>query len=187
MSGPIQLSSSKPHRCVPPWLGSLPSDMPRTTRRSILLSGIVVVVACGPATPSAAPETPAVVEARWGPLAVFRSAAAIAPRNEGLLVVTDRCTFIERDGDREFLAWPADRTTWDPAIASIVFRRFSGEVVAVRNGDRVVLGGGGSSRLEDGLGGAQWASRLAWVVPPALECLVDVRFEVSDVEPPPGR
>jgi hypothetical protein len=107
----------------------------------------------------------------------------MAARNEGFLVVTDRCTFIERDGDREFLAWPADRTTWDPAIAAIVFRRFSGEVVTVRNGDRVVLGGGGSSRAEDGLGGAQWASRLNWIVPPMPECLVDVRFEVSDVEP----
>jgi hypothetical protein len=173
---------------VPPGSGSLsPSDMPRTTRRSILLSGLVVVAACGPAIPSAAPETPGAVEARWGPLAVFRSNAAMAARNEGRLLVTDRCTFIERDDEREFLAWPADRTVWDPAIAAIVFRRFSGEVVTVRTGDRVVLGGGGSSRAEDGLSGAQWASRLNWVVPPVPECLVAVRFEVSDIEPPQGQ
>lgn len=108
----------------------------------------------------------------------------MAARNEGSLVITDRCTFLERGGEREFLTWPADQTVWDPTTASIAFRRPSGEVVTLRNGDRVVLGGGGSSRGENGLGGMQWTSRLTSVAPPAPECLIDVRWEVSDVQAP---
>lgn len=118
-----------------------------------------------------------------GPLALFRSSVMMEARNEGILVVTDRCTFLERGDEREFLVWPADRTVWNPVTGTIEFRRLAGEVVIVRSGDRVVLGGGGSSRAEDGLTGPEWVSRLTWIVPPAPECLVDLRWEVSDVEP----
>jgi len=34
---------------------------------------------------------------------------------------------------------------------------------------------------EDGLDGAEWAGRIEWVAAPDPECLVDVRFLVSDV------
>jgi hypothetical protein len=105
-------------------------------------------------------------------------------RTEGTLVITDRCTFLERAGQREFLAWPADQTAWDPRTASISFRTRFGETFTRWNGDRVVLGGGGSSRGEDGLDGMQWAARLTWVAPPAPECLLDNRWEVSDVRLP---
>jgi hypothetical protein len=108
-------------------------------------------------------------------------------RNEGVLMITDRCTFLaHKDGERETLAWPSDRTAWDPATATIVFRRENGDLVRMRNGDQIVMGGGGSSEREDGLTGPEWARRLNWVVPPALECLTDTRWEVGDVEPPHG-
>lgn len=154
-------------------------------RRMSLLAGVpLVLAACGPLEPSTPPGSPAAVDARWGPLAVFRSPFAMDARNEGTLVITDRCTFLERGGERELLAWPADQTAWDPRTASITFRTRFGETFTMWNADRVVLGGGGSSRVEDGLDGTQWAARLTWVAAPAPECLIDIRWEVSDVRLP---
>ena len=150
----------------------------------ILVWAVLAVSACGPTQPSTAPDSPAVVEVQWGPLAAFRSPLAMEARTEGTLVITDRCTFLERDGERMFLAWPADQTAWGAATSSIDFRTRFGVTITLWNGDRVVLGGGGSSRGEGGLDGAQWASRLTWVAPPAAECLIDVRWEVSDVQLP---
>jgi hypothetical protein len=103
-------------------------------------------------------------------------------RNEGVLRITDRCTFLERGGERELLAWPAERTRWDPADRSITFQTRSGDEVTVRDGDDIVLGGGGSSRAEGGETGAEWAAGLIWVAPPDPTCLVDVRWQISEVE-----
>jgi hypothetical protein len=119
----------------------------------------------------------------WGPLAAATLDGAMQARNEGTLVLTDRCVFLERGGERELLVWPANQTTWSQATGEIVFRRADDEVVKLRDGQHVVLGGGGSSRAEDGLTGQDWADGLDWIVAPAAECLVDVRFIVSDVEP----
>lgn len=128
--------------------------------------------------PSASPE--AAVE--WGPVAAFRSPQQMEARNEGALRITDRCTFLERGDGREFLAWPAERTRWNPGEASITFRTRSGREVTIRDGDEIVLGGGGSSRAEDGDTGLEWAARHFWVSPPDPACLLDVRWEVSEVE-----
>ena len=123
----------------------------------------------------------------WGPVAVFRSDARMQARNEGTLVITADCTFLERNGQRELLAWPVPETTWDPAFAQISFMRRDGQVVSVRNGQYVVLGGGGSSRNEGGLTGEEWANQVTWVARPKAACLVDERFLVSDVmEEGPG-
>lgn len=149
------------------------------TRLTVLAISALVVAACGSGAPTASPE-PGV---QWGPVAAFRSPAQMDARNEGVLRITDRCTFLERGGDREFLAWPAERTRWNPDAASIAFRTRSGDEVTVRDGDQVVLGGGGSSRAEGGDTGAEWAAGLVWVAPPDPTCLVDLRWEVSEVEP----
>jgi hypothetical protein len=119
----------------------------------------------------------------WGPLAVTPTNAGMAARNEGTLVLTEQCTFLERAGERELLVWPANQTSWSPATAEISFRRSEGQVMTMRHGQRIVLGGGGSSRAEDGLDGEEWASRIDWLVAPDPGCLVDVRFLVSDVLP----
>lgn len=119
----------------------------------------------------------------WGPLAVAVMDGAMQARNEGTLEITDQCAFLERDGERELLVWPASQTTWSPATAEIVFRRADGEMLTLRDGDDVVLGGGGSSVAEDGIAGQVWAGQFDWVAAPAPECLIDIRFVVSDVEP----
>ncbi len=129
-------------------------------------------------SPSAAPSGDP-----WGPLAVTATNAGMDARNEGTLVLTEQCAFLERAGERELLVWPANQTSWSPATAEISFRRSDGQVVAMRHGQRIVIGGGGSSRAEDGLAGEEWASRIDWLVVPDPSCLVDVRFLVSDVLP----
>lgn len=143
-----------------------------------LLISVFAIGACGSDVPSASPG--AVVQ--WGPVAAFRSPAQMDARNEGVIRITDRCTFLERRNERELLAWPAERTRWNPGDASITFRMRSGREVTVRDGDAVVLGGGGSSSREGGGTGAEWAARHFWVAPPDPACLVDVRWEISEVD-----
>lgn len=142
----------------------------RATAMLLLLA--TVLVAC-----ANVPET------TWGPLAVMATNDGMEARNEGNLVLTDRCAFLERGGERALLVWPADQTNWSPATGEISFRRSTGEVMTMRDGEPIVLGGGGSSLAEDGLTGEQWADRLNWVAAPAPTCLVDVRWLVSDVMP----
>ena len=132
--------------------------------------------AAGLGSPSAGPSA-----GPWGPLAVTPENAGMDARNEGSLILTDRCAFLERGGERELLVWPANQTTWSPASAEIAFRRTNGEVMTMRDGERIVLGGGGSSRAEGGLAGADWAGQVEWVAKPDPGCLVDVRWFVSDV------
>lgn len=119
----------------------------------------------------------------WRPLAVMTTNAGMQARNEGNLVLTEQCAFLEREGERELLVWPSKQTNWSPETSEIVFTRHTGEVITMRDGQRVVLGGGGSSRAEDGLTGEQWADRIEWVAAPDSSCLVDVRWLVSDVMP----
>lgn len=129
-----------------------------------------VAVGCSPGSVSA-----------WGPLAVTPTNSGMEARNEGRLVLTDRCAFLEREGERELLVWPASQTSWSWATMEISFRRSNGDVMILRDGQSVVLGGGGSSRAEDGLSGEEWVSRNLWVTAPDPRCIVDVRWLVSDV------
>ena len=76
----------------------------------------------------------------WGPLAVMRTDSGMQARNEGTLVLADRCVFLERNGERNLLVWPADQTSWRPTNAEISFRSFNGETWTLRDGQRVVLG-----------------------------------------------
>jgi hypothetical protein len=119
----------------------------------------------------------------WGPLAVMTTDSGMQARNEGTLVLTERCSFLERDGAREVLAWPSPQTTWLPESSTVSFTRSTGEIVELRTGQHVVLGGGGSSFAEDGLSGEQWAAGMTWVASPDPSCLVDTRWSVSDVMP----
>ena len=119
----------------------------------------------------------------WGPLAVTTTNLGMEARNEGILVLTDRCAFLERGDERELLGWPSKQTSWSPETSEITFTRHTEDVLTLRDGQRVVLGGGGSSLAEDGLTGEQWADRMEWVAAPDPSCLVDVRWLVSDVLP----
>lgn len=167
-----------------------PQDVPMpvygedlTTLVGHMVAGVGFVPLGESPAPSAAVGSPSAGPSAdpWGPLAVTPENAGMDARNEGILILTDRCAFLERGGERELLVWPANQTTWSPATAGIVFRRSSGEVMTMRDGERIVLGGGGWSRAEGGLAGADWAGQIEWVAEPDPGCLVDVRWLVSDV------
>ena len=121
--------------------------------------------------------------ASWGPLAVASMDGAMQARNEGTLVITERCVFLERDGEQALLIWPVDETAWSSATSEISFRRADGQSVTIRDGQRVVLGGGGSSAAEDGPDGPSWVGGMDWVAQPAPGCLRGAIWVVSDVEP----
>lgn len=119
-------------------------------------------------------------DADWGPLAVIEGTGDEA-RNEGTLVVTGECVFLERDGERTLLVWPAAQVRWNADDDSISFSTLRQGVLALRSGDYVVLGGGGSSADEGYLSGAAWADSIDWVHRPADACLLDARWFVTDV------
>lgn len=108
----------------------------------------------------------------WGPLAVVARTGDDA-RTEGTLRITEECVFIDSGGETSLLVWPADRTVWDPALRTVSFTRPTGEVIALRSGQVVALGGGSSTKARDG--------EVDWIAPPAPECLTDARWFVSDV------
>lgn len=165
-----------------------------------VLSLIAVLAACTPApTPTAepsyaAPTTPtstALPEepsqsslVSWGPLAVVPPQdGADQARIEGTLRITDACVVLESAGEAVLLFWPADRTTWTAPSRSITFDNYDGSVVTVRDGDHVVLGGGGDSETESGVSGTDWVRQMTWVAPPASSCTSDRRWGVGAVDP----
>jgi hypothetical protein len=109
----------------------------------------------------------------WGPLAVVPTTGDDA-RIEGRLHITEQCVFIEiPTGERNLLVWPADRTAWEPHGA-ITFRRGRDDVVTLRSGQTVALGGGGSNQARD--------SHVNWVAAPGPSCPMNGRWYVSGVE-----
>lgn len=131
------------------------------------------------ATASAQAQSSSAAASEWGPLAVIEFTGNEA-RNQGTLMITDECVFLERDGQRELLVWPEDRTRWNDD-GTISFATIHDGEVTLRQGDYLVLGGGGSNTDEDKLDGAEWADSVDWVHPPADACLVDWRWFVTDV------
>lgn len=131
----------------------------RASARLVTLS-LVTVVACS--------------STMWGPLAVTPSTGDDA-RTEGVIRVTPECVLIDADGELTLLVWPADRTMWDSAAHQVSFRRETGEVLTIGDGESVVLGGGWSSRAQD--------SEVEWIAPPAASCVTPGRWYVSDVLP----
>ena len=155
----------------------------RASRAALCLA--LVAAACTPAA-TPVPPTPSAealpADGLAGPLALHRTNGFMEALTHGKLLITDRCTFlVDLDGARVTLAWPSDRTAWDAATSTILFKNTDGEVVGLHDGDQLTLGGGGSSLAEGGGTGPDWARKLAWVVPPALECLEDERWEVGEV------
>jgi hypothetical protein len=119
----------------------------------------------------------------WGPLAVMHTDGGMQARNVGIVVITDRCVFLEGDGERALLLWPANQTGWSPESAEISFRRYDGDVVMIHDGQSVELGGGSFSATIDGLNGEKVSRSVEWVAEPDPECLSDGPWLVSDVQP----
>jgi hypothetical protein len=145
------------------------------------------VAACSPSAPTPAlnlePSASAGPAAdAFGPLAVIPPQdGADSARTEGRLRITDECVFLDSPSGVTLLVWPADRTAWSPEPPTITFTNFDGSVVAVRDGDAVVLGGSGDSEADGGLSGEDWVERTVWVAPPSFSCSLDQRWFVGAV------
>jgi hypothetical protein len=119
--------------------------------------------------------------ASWGPLAVIPPQQGISTaRSVGILRITDFCVLLESRADVALLLWPQDRTTWGGGV--IGFRNADGTTATVRDGDAVVLGGGGDSAAESGQSGDSWVRDVEWISPPRESCPFDVRFVVGAVD-----
>jgi len=141
--------------------------------RSIsLLMCIAVVFGCG-----------AEAAVSLGPLAVMRTNFGMQARNEGTLVVTDECVFLERDGERTLLLWPADQTSWSVETNEIQFQRLNGDVIKRGDGQPVVLGGGSFEMTVDGPNGEKVPREVDWLAEPDAACAAEPRWLVSDLEP----
>jgi hypothetical protein len=103
---------------------------------------------------------------------------------EGTLRITDACVYVDQGGEETLLFWPADRALWDEPTRAITFTNYDRAITTVRDGDPVVLGGGGDSEAESGVSGAEWVATMTWVVPPASTCSLASRFGVGVVETP---
>jgi hypothetical protein len=117
----------------------------------------------------------------WGPIAAARGSAGDLALTSGTLEITDRCTFLASGDRRMLLVWPAERTSWNPGTGVIRLTSLNGQTIDLRHGQQVALGGGGSSRAEDGLGADAWAASFDWVSRPAQECISDERWSITDV------
>jgi hypothetical protein len=143
------------------------------------------------ATPAATIESsPSTIESSqstsesWGPMAVVPPQPGTDTlRLEGRLVITDTCVFVERtNGDQFLLLWPADRSAWDADTRTITFRNVDETIAAMKDGDQVVLGGGGDSREKSGATFDDWLARLRWVAQPGAGCLPDQWWVVGIVQ-----
>jgi hypothetical protein len=142
----------------------------RTMRATLLFVAATASVATSEAVSSS------------GPLAVMRTNFGMQARSEGTLVVTNACVFLEGEGGRTLLLWPADQTSWSAATREIQFRRSNGEVIKRADGQSVVLGGGSFSMTTDGPNGEKVTRQVDWVVEPDPSCTADERWLVSEVE-----
>lgn len=150
-------------------------------------TGVAVVVfaaacvACGSENPPRADSG-----ADTGPLALIDGPTDGREASlSGVLVVTDRCVFIESlpgEGNyRFFVAWSAESTQWSGD--AIVIETSNGDV-EVRDGDRVAMGGGGSSTAEDGEDFDAYRTGSQWVVPPDPSCATEQRWSAGQLMQP---
>lgn len=159
-----------------------PSPRSGILQHALALTFVALGAAC--AGPGPVSPTPGASHA-WGPLAVKDGPPnGDFARMPGVLRVTDRCAMLEIDaGDRVLLAWPVNETAWRAETGTVVYRRPSGDVVEVRDGDAVVLTGSGEvfsgpealGTIED------WIARLEWVAIPDETCRTDRSWSIGDV------
>ncbi len=119
--------------------------------------------------------------AAWGPLAIVPAPQAVAEaQTTGILRITESCALLEEpEGALALLIWPANRTTWVVEEGAIRFTNLDNSTVTLRDGERVSLGGGGSSLAEGGIPGDEFVRQTEWVSPPSPSCPNDVRWSVG--------
>ncbi len=108
----------------------------------------------------------------------------------GRLRISDECVFLETGNDRStLLVWWSDQASWDPEGRRIVFRGRVGEVIELRDGQQVGLGGSGrdlsvegmSPGEWDGLSWDQWLTSIDWTAAPDPTCRADSVWFVGEV------
>lgn len=112
-----------------------------------------------------------------GPLALVEPQVGSGQaRTEGVLEITDDCVrLIHPDGDRSLVIWVRGSVSWNATDRSVVVSRPDGGGLALRDGDAVVLGGGG------GLG-AELERAGFWFRRPREDCSEPQWFLVADVQ-----
>ncbi len=146
-------------------------------------AAVVLAVAVGQALVAGPGQTGSGDDADWGPLAVMHMDGGMDALNAGVLRIDGRCVVLETasGGESELLVWPADRTRWDAADATIDFANTDGSQVTLRDGQAVSFGGGGDGTAESGVSGAEWAASVDWIAPPDASCPMEIRWYVSGV------
>ena len=158
-----------------------PSRRPGIVQRALALVFVAVGAACtSPASPTHVASDP------WGPLAVVDAPPnGDFARMPGVLRLTDNCAMLElATGDLVLLAWPVNETEWRPETETVVYQRRSGDLVEVRDGEAMVLGGSGEVFFgpeSEGLTVEAWIARLDWVVAPDEDCTADSSWSIGDV------
>ena len=131
----------------------------------------------------------------WGPLAV-----TTGPGNgdlaltTGVLRISDACVVLETMEDRPtLLVWSSRQATWDAQSHGIVFHTRDGQVVEIRDGQQVRLGGSDrgfspevvSDGEWDGRSWDEWITTIDWAAAPDPTCHADFVWSVGDVSPVP--
>ena len=111
-----------------------------------------------------------------GPLALIEPTVGTSDsRSPGKLEITDDCVrLISPDGSGSIVIWWSGSVTWDPINRSIVVTNPAGDVVSLRNGDGVALGGAGGPA-------ATIESAGSWVRRPAEACTDSEWFIATEV------
>lgn len=119
----------------------------------------------------------------WGPLAVVRTEAGPMARAAGTIRFGGRCVTLVTEGGTEFLlVWPADRVTWLADEEALRFTKRDGTESIVRDGARVVLGGGAGSRDPGSSTVGGVLADAEWLAAPDPSCPEEEYWLVSDVE-----
>lgn len=102
-------------------------DRPMRSITEIVAVGVLVLLACGGRSDGDVSQQTDSGDKQWGPLAVFPPAQGHGQaRAPGTLQVTHECVVLEQQGKTVFLAWPADRTGWDPEARTVTFENIQG-------------------------------------------------------------
>lgn len=121
----------------------------------------------------------------WGPLAVSQlSLGGDTALTEGILRISDRCVLLEGpDGSASLLVWPRGQTTWDASARLIQFKNPDGQVIDLRDGQRVRFGGSGVVFGDPPSGEVTsrdaWLTGIAWEAEPDPGCSADSSWSVG--------
>lgn len=124
----------------------------------------------------------------WGPLAVSQqSLGGDTALTSGTLQISDACVFLEADGSASLLVWPREATKWDASTGTIQFQNRNGEIIDLRDGQSVSLGGSRTIFEDQPSGEATswgaWLSSIEWVAEPDPNCSADASWAVGQAVP----